>query len=42
MDTLRIDKLPGKQVRITYVDGVGVESTAPVGCALLPDEHCYI
>lgn len=28
------DRLSGKEVRITYVDGLGVESVAPIGCSL--------
>lgn len=33
-----VDSLSGKKVRITYVDGVGVESIEPVDCTLSPDE----
>lgn len=31
---VRADSLSGKEVRITYVDGLGVESVVPIGCSL--------
>jgi len=37
-----IDSLSGKKVRITYVDGVGVEGIEAVGCTLSPDERDWI
>ena len=33
---LRIDALSGKTIRMTYLDGLGVESIEPIGCALGP------
>ena len=36
------DSLTGKQVRIVYVDGTGVESLTPVGCTLTEDERDFI
>jgi hypothetical protein len=35
----RVDGLSGKRVRITYLDGAGVESLEPVGCNLTGDER---
>lgn len=35
---VRADSLSGKQVRITYVDGSGVESVVPIGCSLTGPE----
>jgi hypothetical protein len=37
-----VDALSGKKVRITYVDGVGVESIEPVGCSLSQDESDFV
>jgi len=37
-----VDSLSGKQVRIVYVDGVGVESLTQVGCTLTEDERDFI
>jgi len=37
-----VDTLSGKRVRITYVDGVGVEAIAPVGCTLSAEERDFI
>jgi hypothetical protein len=37
-----VDTLSGKTVRITYGDGVGVESVQPVGCTLSPDERDFL
>lgn len=36
------DSLVGKQVRIVYLDGTGVESLTPVGCTLTDDERDFI
>lgn len=36
------DSLTGKQIRIVYVDGTGVESLTPVGCTLTEDERDFI
>lgn len=36
-----VDSLSGKKIRITYVDGIGVESIQPVGCSLTPDERDF-
>jgi hypothetical protein len=35
---VRADSLSGKQVRITYVDGAGVESVVPIRCSLTGPE----
>lgn len=37
-----IESLSGKKVRITYVDGVGVESVEPVGCTLDDSERDFL
>ncbi|HWE37189.1 MAG TPA: hypothetical protein VG406_11535 [Isosphaeraceae bacterium] len=37
-----VDSLQGKRVRIAYVDGVGVESVAPIGCALSAEERDFV
>ncbi|HEV3167987.1 MAG TPA: hypothetical protein VGZ22_28555 [Isosphaeraceae bacterium] len=37
-----VDTLSGKKVRITYVDGVGVESTQPEGCELTTEERDFV
>ena len=37
-----VDTLSGKKVRITYVDGFGVESIEPVGCTLTQDELDFV
>jgi hypothetical protein len=37
-----VDGLSGKKVRITYVDGLGVESIEPVGCTLSAQERDFI
>ena len=37
-----VDTLSGKTVRITYVDGLGVESVEPVGCTLTRDERDFV
>ena len=37
-----VDSLAGKAVRITYVDGVGVEAIEPVGCTLTQAELDFI
>lgn len=37
-----VESLSGKKVRITYVDGVGVESIEPVGCSLSQDESDFV
>jgi hypothetical protein len=37
-----VDKLSGKKVRITYVDGVGVESVVPVDCELSEQERNFL
>lgn len=37
-----VDSLEGKKVRITFVDGVGVESIQPVGCSLSEDERDFV
>jgi len=36
-----VDTLSGKKVRITYVDGVGVEAIEPVGCSLTAEERDF-
>ncbi|HUT93716.1 MAG TPA: hypothetical protein VMY37_29905 [Thermoguttaceae bacterium] len=36
------DSLSGKTVRITYVDGVGVESIEPVGCSVAVVDRDYL
>jgi hypothetical protein len=38
----RVDTLSGKRVRITYVDGVGVESVDPVDCTLSAEERDFL
>lgn len=38
----QLDSLTGKKVRITYVDGVGVESVDPVECTLTASEHDFL
>ncbi len=37
-----VDSLSGKKVRITFVDGVGVESVEPVGCTLTAEERDFV
>ncbi len=37
-----VDSLAGKQIRIVYVDGVGVESVTPIGCFLTADERDFV
>jgi hypothetical protein len=37
-----VDSLSGKRVRITYVDGVGVESIEPAGCTLSAQERDFV
>jgi hypothetical protein len=37
-----VDTLAGKKVRITYVDGLGVESVVPVGCKLSDEERNFL
>lgn len=37
-----VDTLAGKTVRITYVDGTGVEELVPVGCTLSESERDFI
>ena len=37
-----VDSLSGKSVRITYRDGLGVESIQPVGCDLSASERAFI
>ncbi len=37
-----VDSLAGKQVWITYVDGVGVEAIEPVGCSLNQEELDFV
>lgn len=37
-----VETLAGKTVRITYVDGVGVEAIEPVGCTLSRDELDFV
>ncbi len=37
-----VDSLAGKAVRITYVDGVGVEAIEPVGCTLTAEERDFV
>jgi hypothetical protein len=38
----QIESLSGKKVRITYVDGVGVESLEPVDCTLTGSERDFL
>lgn len=38
----QVDSLSGKKVRITYVDGVGVQSIEPIGCSLTASERDYV
>lgn len=40
--TLGNDSLAGKTVRITYVDGEGVQSVEPIGCQLSGAEAAYL
>ncbi len=37
-----VNGLSGKTVRITYVDGLGVEAVVPVGCTLAADEEDFL
>ena len=37
-----VESISGKKVRITYVDGVGVESIEPVDCDLSPSERDFV
>jgi len=37
-----VDSLSGKTVRITYADGVGVQSVEPVGCTLTEQELGFL
>lgn len=39
---LAVDTLSGKTVRITFVDGVGVDSIKPLGCDLTDAELTYL
>ena len=39
---MHTDSLSGKTVRITYLDGVGVESLEPIGCSLTLLDCCYL
>ena len=39
---VHVDSLSGKRVRITYVDGVGVESIEPVGCTVSAQERDFV
>jgi hypothetical protein len=39
---MAVDSLAGKTVRITYVDGVGVESVEPIGCRLTRSDCAYL
>jgi hypothetical protein len=39
---MHTDSLSGKTVRITYLDGVGVESLEPIGCSLTRLDCCYL
>jgi len=39
---VRTDSLSGKRVRITYVDGLGVESVEPLGCDLTSSELAFL
>jgi len=38
----QVDSLSGKKVRITYVDGVGVQSIEPISCSLTASERDYV
>ena len=37
-----VDSLSGKTVRITYIDGVGIESVEPVDCTLTDSERSFV
>jgi len=37
-----VSKLEGKKVRITYRNGVGVQSIEPIGCSLSGDEQVFL
>ena len=39
---LQVGSLSGKRLRITYVDGIGVESIEPIGCQLTASEGAYL
>ena len=39
---MHTDSLSGKPVRITHLDGVGVESLQPIGCSLTRLDCCYL
>ena len=38
----QLDSLSGKKVRITFADGVGVQSIQPIGCSLTTEERDYV
>lgn len=38
----QVDSLSGKQVRITFVDGVGVQTIEPIGCSLTASERDFV
>ncbi len=39
---LQVGSLSGKCLRITYVDGIGVESIEPIGCQLTATDGAYL
>ena len=38
----QVDSLSGKKVRITFIDGVGVQTIEPIGCSLTASERDFI
>ena len=38
----QVDSLSGKKVRITFVDGVGVQTIEPIGCSLTASERDFV